>query len=155
MLKTLCLTGLFFVAFYGCRGDDSSTGADAGPIDDGDTIQEVQSDTMPEGTPVTLRSVVVVAVDTYGGRTGGAYIMEPEGGPFSGVFIFLTDTSAAGLSPGDLVDVEGGVKDEFALNAEGRCLHCGARCPGVFEAVPGHWGARRLPVRLADYAPVP
>jgi pyruvate formate lyase activating enzyme len=37
------------------------------------------------------------------------------------------------------------------LDAEGRCRACGARCAGVFEARPGAWGARRLPVRLADY----
>jgi pyruvate formate lyase activating enzyme len=38
------------------------------------------------------------------------------------------------------------------LDAEGRCDACGVRCPGVFEARPGTWGARRQPVRLADYA---
>src|SRR5262245_514425 len=30
-----------------------------------------------------------------------------------------------------------------------RCRSCGAVCPGVFEARPGAWGRRRLPVRLA------
>jgi pyruvate formate lyase activating enzyme len=39
----------------------------------------------------------------------------------------------------------------FDLDAAGRCAHCGETCPGVFEAMPGHWGSRRLPVRLADY----
>jgi pyruvate formate lyase activating enzyme len=39
----------------------------------------------------------------------------------------------------------------FELDAAGCCVHCGQRCPGVFEAAPGHWGSRRLPVRLADY----
>ena len=38
------------------------------------------------------------------------------------------------------------------LDADGRCLDCKAPCSGVFEARPGTWGARRLPVRLADYA---
>ena len=37
------------------------------------------------------------------------------------------------------------------LDPEGRCAHCGTPCAGVFEARPGHWGARRAPVRLADY----
>ncbi len=35
------------------------------------------------------------------------------------------------------------------LDAEGRCASCGTRLPGVFEPRPGHWGARRQPVRLA------
>jgi len=38
------------------------------------------------------------------------------------------------------------------LDAAGRCRSCGTRIPGRFEESPGHWGARRLPVRLADYA---
>ncbi|HJQ78432.1 MAG TPA: AmmeMemoRadiSam system radical SAM enzyme [Lacipirellulaceae bacterium] len=33
----------------------------------------------------------------------------------------------------------------------GRCPHCGTPCDGVFEIVPGRWGARRVPVRLADF----
>jgi pyruvate formate lyase activating enzyme len=33
-----------------------------------------------------------------------------------------------------------------------RCKACGEACPGVFEAQPGRWGAKRRPVRLIDYA---
>lgn len=35
------------------------------------------------------------------------------------------------------------------LTAEGNCGACGAHCAGVFEAAPGTWGAKRLPVRMA------
>ncbi len=38
------------------------------------------------------------------------------------------------------------------LTADGRCGDCGTACAGVFEAEPGHWGARRAPVRLAEFA---
>jgi pyruvate formate lyase activating enzyme len=38
------------------------------------------------------------------------------------------------------------------LNAAGRCERCGPACAGVFAAQPGRWGARRLPVRLRDFA---
>ena len=38
------------------------------------------------------------------------------------------------------------------LTDDGRCGRCGTRCPGVFDGAPGHWGARRLPVRLRDFA---
>jgi pyruvate formate lyase activating enzyme len=39
----------------------------------------------------------------------------------------------------------------WGLDATGSCGRCGTRCPGVFEAEPGSWGARRRPVRLADF----
>ncbi len=38
------------------------------------------------------------------------------------------------------------------LNAAGACERCGVACAGVFDARPGEWGARRAPVRLADFA---
>lgn len=38
---------------------------------------------------------------------------------------------------------------DWNLTAEGCCANCGAACAGVFEAHPGHWGQRRLPVRIA------
>lgn len=38
------------------------------------------------------------------------------------------------------------------LEVDGRCASCGEVCAGVFEAAPGRWGPRRLPVRLADFA---
>jgi len=47
-------------------------------------------------------------------------------------------------------------RDWFALTNwnltnDGSCAHCGTKCAGVFSGPPGKWGARRLPVRLADY----
>ncbi|MGE3481770.1 MAG: AmmeMemoRadiSam system radical SAM enzyme [Gammaproteobacteria bacterium] len=44
------------------------------------------------------------------------------------------------------------VLGEWNLDAHGRCRSCGTPCAGVFEPEPGAWGARRLPVRLKDYA---
>lgn len=38
----------------------------------------------------------------------------------------------------------------WGLDGAGRCTGCGTAVPGVFEARPGHWGSRRVPVRLAD-----
>jgi pyruvate formate lyase activating enzyme len=42
---------------------------------------------------------------------------------------------------------------DWQLDASGACRQCGSPCAGVFEPRPGHWGARRQPVRLAG--PVP
>jgi pyruvate formate lyase activating enzyme len=37
----------------------------------------------------------------------------------------------------------------YQVSAGGRCEICGTDIPGVFTGLPGSWGARRLPVRLA------
>jgi pyruvate formate lyase activating enzyme len=41
---------------------------------------------------------------------------------------------------------------QWGLDAHGCCSQCGTRCAGVFEARPGSWGARRQPVRLAEWS---
>jgi len=40
----------------------------------------------------------------------------------------------------------------WRLTPEGACAACGTPCAGVFASEPGRWGARRQPVRLADFA---
>jgi pyruvate formate lyase activating enzyme len=40
----------------------------------------------------------------------------------------------------------------WRLTADGRCALCGTACAGRFDQAPGTWGARRMPVRLADFA---
>ncbi|HKY64610.1 MAG TPA: AmmeMemoRadiSam system radical SAM enzyme [bacterium] len=47
-------------------------------------------------------------------------------------------------------------RDWFVLTAwnldeQGRCKYCSTPLPGVFEAKPGRWGAKRVPVRLKDF----
>jgi pyruvate formate lyase activating enzyme len=37
----------------------------------------------------------------------------------------------------------------YRLTADGRCPSCHTPCAGVFAPQPGHWGRRRLPVRLS------
>jgi hypothetical protein len=118
---TLCFaTSLLFA----CRGSDSDNKADAGgdnpdaDISNAVTIYDVQSDNMPVGTSVTLHNVVVTAIDAFGGRTGGIYVQETAGGAYSGVFVFVPASVSATLAVGDLVDVIGGVKDEFALQSD-------------------------------------
>lgn len=41
---------------------------------------------------------------------------------------------------------------DWNLTGEGLCTGCATPCAGVFEARAGHWGARRLPVRLRSFA---
>jgi pyruvate formate lyase activating enzyme len=42
------------------------------------------------------------------------------------------------------------VLSEWHLTRDGACGACGVPLPGVFEALPGQWGPRRQPVRLAE-----
>jgi pyruvate formate lyase activating enzyme len=41
------------------------------------------------------------------------------------------------------------------LAEDGRCVACGTRCHGVFEAIAGRWGRRRQPLQLRASEPVP
>ncbi len=40
------------------------------------------------------------------------------------------------------------VLSEWNLDDKGHCEKCGHACAGVFDAQPGNWGAKRLPVRM-------
>jgi pyruvate formate lyase activating enzyme len=40
------------------------------------------------------------------------------------------------------------VLSEWNLTSEGACKECGTRCSGLFDAIPGDWGSRRLPIRI-------
>jgi pyruvate formate lyase activating enzyme len=44
------------------------------------------------------------------------------------------------------------VLTDWHLTPEGRCDNCNTPCAGVFEAQPGDWGARRVPIRLREYS---
>jgi len=40
---------------------------------------------------------------------------------------------------------------QWGLDSKGNCSQCGTKCAGIFEAQPGHWGAKRLPVQLSHF----
>ncbi|MEJ2509571.1 MAG: AmmeMemoRadiSam system radical SAM enzyme [Gammaproteobacteria bacterium] len=44
------------------------------------------------------------------------------------------------------------VLSDWNLTDDGHCNSCGTPCAGVFEGPPGQWGAKRMPVRLRDFA---
>jgi pyruvate formate lyase activating enzyme len=44
------------------------------------------------------------------------------------------------------------VLSEWNLTDDGACTHCGALCAGIFDGSPGNWGAKRQPIRLANFA---
>jgi pyruvate formate lyase activating enzyme len=44
------------------------------------------------------------------------------------------------------------VLSTWNLTDAGACMACGTPCAGMFDGKPGTWGARRLPVRLRQFA---
>jgi pyruvate formate lyase activating enzyme len=44
------------------------------------------------------------------------------------------------------------VLGDWKLTDDGRCLSCATPCAGAFDGPPGSWGAKRMPVRLRDFA---
>jgi hypothetical protein len=116
--------GLSLIGCRGGGGGGDDDGDDDGPNPDGPpggevTIQQVQSDAMPEGTPVELKGVVVTAIDIFGSRTGDIWVQEPEGGEFSGVKVFGAPLDVvANLKPGDVVDISNAEKDEFFITQD-------------------------------------
>ena len=51
-----------------------------------------------------------------------------------------------------MIERDGYELGAWRLDEKGRCTACATPLPGVFDGPPGRWGARRLPVRLADFA---
>ena len=47
-----------------------------------------------------------------------------------------------------LIERDWYVLGRWGLDADGRCSACQTPLPGHFEAVPGSFGARRVPVRM-------
>lgn len=116
--------GLSLAACRGGGGDDTAVDPDGPPPDmmSADVrIQDIQSDSMMPGTVVSVKGVVVTAIDTFGARTGDFFVQEPgsESTPFSGVKVFGAPLDqVAMIMPGDIIDITGAQKDEFALSSD-------------------------------------
>jgi hypothetical protein len=116
MNRMLVASVTLAVAIFACRdsgggGDD----VDAPVTSDDVTIQDIQSSSITAGTAVKVKGVIVTAIDTYGGKTGDIWVQEPGGGEFSGVHVYGAELADIGaLQVGDVVDIEGAEKDEFA-----------------------------------------
>ncbi len=142
----ISMLGLSLVACRGSSGDDTNNPPDApgtGPDAAGGfvTVQQIQNDAMPPGTAISVKGVVVTAIDNYGTKTGDMWIEDPAGGPFSGVHVFGGPVATiATLQLGDIVTITGGVKDEFALSTDtsGRTLtEIGAGANGMMITKTG------------------
>src|SRR4051812_30312477 len=102
-----------------CRGGDDDTKTPDGGGSNGSggfvKIQDVQNDAMPPQTPVALHNVVVTAVDLFGDKKGDIWVEEQGGGKRSGVHVFNAGDQVQQLMVGDVIDLKGAIKSEFAL----------------------------------------
>lgn len=120
----LVVSSLILLSVAACRGDGGGEepGSPDARKDQSDMdIRDVQdpAGTVAEGSVVNLRGVVVTAIDSFGARKGNVWVQEPDGGPYSGVLVFGAPVDVVNtLAIGDLVDISGASKAEFALPAD-------------------------------------
>jgi predicted extracellular nuclease len=129
--------------------DDTAT--DDGPTDDGPeptgepegtTIYDIQMGSVAPGL-VTISDVVVVSpVELELGKmdevtNGLAFVQEAEGGPYSGILIYLYTDVAMGvpLSPGDVVTITGEY-DEYFDESQITITSVDGIVPGGMGTVP-------------------
>ena len=97
---------------------------------------------VPATPPATLRRACAIA---RGNGVHHAYtgnVRDVEGG----------STCCPGCGS-TLIGRDGYEITAWHLGNHGDCPRCGRVCAGRFDAVPGRWGARRLPVRVGRHAP--
>jgi len=93
---------------------------------------------VPPTPPATLRRARALAMANGLRYVFTGNVHDPEG-----------QTTWCHACGARLVGRDGYTLTGWGLTPEGRCAACGGSCAGVFEASPGTWGSRRLPVRLA------
>ena len=101
-------------------GEDASTGTTSTSADStesggsgttgeaGLTIYDIQQERVPIGSDVDVSAVVVTGVGP-----SGIFVQEPDGGEYSGIFVFTGAMSA--VSVGDEVDVSGTTAEQDGL----------------------------------------
>jgi len=95
----------------------------------------------PPTPPLTLTRARRIALDNGVRYAYTGNVDDPEGGS-----TYCHDCGKL------LIGRDWYVLTKWNLTPDGKCGFCDAPCAGLFENQPGTWGARRLPVRLADFA---
>src|SRR4051812_7854164 len=115
---SLLVLALSLAACRGNGGDDVAPPDGAGSNAQ-TTIYDVQNAAMTAGTKVSLKGVIVTAIDNYGGKKGDFWVQEADGGEYSGVHVYGAPVDQVGaLALGDIVDISGAQKAEFALSTD-------------------------------------
>jgi hypothetical protein len=72
------------------------------------TIPDIQQGVFPDGTFVTIEDVVASSGLTWSDETDATFfVQDSAGGPFSGIQVFVADTSGLQVAPGDQVTLTG------------------------------------------------
>lgn len=127
-MRLTSLIAFSALALVACRGGDDDGNNNGNPDGGGSgsgsggfvKIQDVQNDSMSPGTAVSLHNVVVTAIDNFGDKKGDIWVEEQGGGKRSGVHVYNAQlTDVATLQVGDVIDLKGAIKSEFALTGSG------------------------------------
>ena len=95
---------------------------------------------VPPTPPATLSHARRIALEAGVRYPYTGNVQDPEGG-----------STFCHVCAAELIGRDGYELTAWTLES-GRCGSCGEPCPGRFEERPGQWGARRLPIRLKDFA---
>jgi hypothetical protein len=80
-------------------------------------IYAIQQDMVREGTVVKLEDVIVSAGFTWSNTTQKSlFVQEPDGGPYSGIQVFVANTTGLDVAPGDVVTVVGAYEEFFDMS---------------------------------------
>lgn len=77
------------------------------------SIYDIQMGNVPEGSIVTIADVIVTSPVQM--NQGGVTVQEAEGGPYSGIYIYMFEDVVGGVSvsPGDVVTITGQYTEFF------------------------------------------
>jgi hypothetical protein len=102
--------------------DDTGTSGDTGSMvdtgasdGDSDSVFAVQSGLIAEGEGATLTSVVVTTIPKFSSTGQGFWIQDAGGGEYSGVRVYVYDTTDIGITEGTILDMEGTVAEFYDL----------------------------------------
>lgn len=127
-MRNFSILAFSLLGLSACRndtGDDTHPDGNTNPDDV--TIYQIQDDAMPACDPampstcveLKIKGVVITAIDAYGNKSGDFWVQEPNGGPYSGVHVYGAPLDqVAALTIGDVVDIAGAQKSEFALSTD-------------------------------------
>jgi hypothetical protein len=75
------------------------------------TIPQIQGGDVPENSAVIVEEVVVTSPPTFEGDM--FFVMDPAGGEYSGIAVFLFDPAGLQVRPGDRVTLEGAYQEYY------------------------------------------
>lgn len=118
-LLALMLAAACSITGGGGSDDDDDVGDDDDDDDVGQevTIYDIQQGNVESGTRVELKQVIVTSGMTAE-DFAGFFIQEPDGGAYSGIYVFITGEATGEITPqvGDVVNLSGEYDEYYELS---------------------------------------